>query len=231
MDTKQEEIIRKVQKLFRLAEKAGSEAEAQAAVLRAREILSKYNLCLQDVEGFTDEECNETSFIIKKSYIPSYTNIFIASACALFQCHSIIIKNYQCSANRQKIVFVGVGADAVIACQTYDYLTWYGKKQARKFNYTVKQTNDYLYGFALSVWDRVQKMKKEMRDIPQEKALVPLKDSAILEYERRHYGDLVAGRPVRGREMTSSGLQGFRDGQKVNLDRPIDTVNRASLPL
>lgn len=229
MDAKQEEIIRKVQKLFRLAEKAGSDAEAQAAALRAREILSKYNLSLQDVEGFTDEECEETSFIIKKSYVPSYTHLFIASVCTLFQCHSIIIKNYQCSVNRQKIVFVGVGADAVIACQTYDYLTWYGKTRARKLNYTVTQTSDYLYGFALSVWGRAQKMKKKMQDIPQENALVPLKDSAILEYERRNFGELIKGRPIRAREMTSSGWHGYEDGKRVNLDRPVDAASRASL--
>lgn len=229
METKQEEIIRKIQKLFRLAEKAGCDAEAQAAAFRARELLGKYNLSLQDVECFTDEECKEASFVIKKSYIPSYTKIFMATVCTLFQCHSIITRNYQSSMNLQKIVFIGIGADAIIAAQTYDYLVCYGKNQAKKRQYTEKQTNDYLYGFALSVLDRAREMKKKLQDIPQENALVPLKDSAILEYKRRHFEGLTKRRFLRERGMSPSGWQGYDDGKRVNLDRAVDAASPASL--
>lgn len=224
MDAKQEEIIRKVQKLFRLAEKAGSDAEAQAAALRAREILGKYNLSLQDVEGFTDEECSEHSVVIKKDYIPSYVKLLMRAINTLFQCHCIVASEYgESFSQRKRITFIGVGPDAILACQTYDYLSWFGKKQAKKRGYTARQTSEYLYWFSASVSARASEMMNNLHAVPQENSLVPLKDSAISDYERRHYGDLREMAPVKKRRLGRFGQQGITDGRNVSLDRPVES--------
>ena len=46
MDAELKRIIKKIQKLYRLAANAGSEEEAQNAAMHAREMLEKYDLTL-----------------------------------------------------------------------------------------------------------------------------------------------------------------------------------------
>lgn len=51
-----ENIISKIQKLFALAERGGTEAEAENAMRRAQEMLLKYNLSMADVASVDEPE-------------------------------------------------------------------------------------------------------------------------------------------------------------------------------
>lgn len=230
MDEKQVEIIRRIQKLFHLAGAAGSEAEAQNAALRARELLSRYNLSLQDVEGFTEEECAESSIILKGRGFPAYVRILAGAAAMLFQCRHIIERNHRGNVNRQRIVFIGVGADAIIAAQTQDFLTLYADRRSRTLKLKTTRATDYKYWFAQSVLQRAYKMTQQLADIPQENALVPLKDAAVRSYMERQWPSLTRhARRIASREITESGLRGWRDGEKVTLGRPLERAQPQSL--
>ena len=122
MDAELKRIIKKIQKLYRLAANAGSEEEAQNAAMHAREMLKKYDLTLSDVEGFTEEHCAEEHFIIKKKYLPAHINLLANAMALLFQCQVIVWRNYQLNKKRQAVVFIGVGADAIVASQTLEFL-------------------------------------------------------------------------------------------------------------
>lgn len=230
MDKNQEIIIKKIQKLYRLAESAGSDSEAENAMQRAREMLSKYNLSLQDVESFTEEECSESVFTIKKAHLPSYSKVLANAMKKLFSCNVVASRKYENGAPRTRLTFVGVGPDAVLACQAYDFLYTHAKRKARSYRYTPAQTSEYLFWFTVSIGSRVDEIVRRLREsLPHETALVPVKNAAVDAYVDRHYPDLVPGRPASKARFTVCGAQGMRDGKEVNLDRQVDAKNLAAL--
>lgn len=230
MDKNQEIIIKKIQKLYRLAESAGSESEAENAMQRAREMLSKYNLTLQDVESFREEECGESVFTIKKAYQPSYSKFLARAMETLFSCDVVSLYTHDNGNPRVRLLFIGVGPDAVLACQTYDFLYTHAKRKAREYKYTPAQTNEYLYWFAVSIDNRADEIIRRLREsLPHETALVPVKNAAVDAYMSRHHPDLVSGRPATRSRFTEYGAQGVRDGEAVNLDRQVDAQNLTAL--
>lgn len=228
MDAELKRIIKKIQKLYRLAANAGSEDEAQNAAMRAREMLEKYDLTLSDVEGFTEENYAEEHFIIKKRHLPAHINILANAMALLFQCQIVVWRNYQFNRNRQAVVFIGVGADAIVASQTLGFLLQVAAKKARERGIIRNYRNDYFYGFAHAVLSRVLKMRKSSESI-QEKALVPLKNQAIDEYMARNHPDVKNGRALRERKASVATIAGARDGQKASLDRQVEGAGMVAL--
>lgn len=224
------EIIKKVQKLYRLAEKAGSEEEAQNAMLRAREILCKYNLSITDVNNFVEEDCEQTIFVIKKNYVPAHCTILANAMCILFQCHCLHHQNYEQQRNRQGIIFIGVGADAVLAHQTFEFLLKFASRKARERKIDQDARNDYFYGFAHAIIQRALEIKKKITEIPQENALVPLKDGAIKQYLDQHYADRTENsRRVRKRNFSNEMELGIEDGISANLNRQVENQKRKAI--
>lgn len=225
MDAKQEEIIRKVQKLLRLSERAGTEAEAQTAAMRVREILSEYNISLSEVVNFADEDCKESEeIIIKSKYVPRCHHMLILAVSTLFGVRSLIGNKYDTEKNsiRKTITFIGIGADSIIARQAYEFLFSFAKKRAREMRLTGKDKEDYIYGFACAVFNRACDMIKENSNIQQEQAIVPVKKGAINNYLLRKYPDMDEYTPRCITRFSSATLSGFNDGKSVSLDRPVD---------
>lgn len=223
MEAELKKIIQKIQKLYRLAEKAGSEEEAENAMLRAREILGKYNLNISDVQNFVEEDCEQTIFVIKKNYIPAHCVILTHAMSILFQCQYLRHQNYGLPRNRQVIIFVGVGADAILAHQTFEFLLKFASRKARERKIEQYARNDYFYGFAHAILKRVLEMKKKITEIPQENALVPVKDAAIKQYIDQHYTRLKEKkRGVRKRNLSNEMELGMEDGISASLNRQVD---------
>lgn len=232
MEKNQEEIIAKIQKLLNLAERAGSDEEAQSAAMSARRLLTKYNLTMSEVKAFKEEECQETSIIIKKRYFPSYTRILANAVTQLFSCQFFMIPCAEKNPNRQKITFVGINVDAELACQTYTFLSQYMNRKTRELGLIGKRETDYKYGFAVTVSIRCGEMSQELKNIPEERALVPLKDATINNYLSRVHPELVSARSITKRTYSAEMLKGMDDGNKVNLGRPIEGSSvKAALPL
>lgn len=90
-----EKILRKIRKLFRLAESAGTESEASNAAFHARELLAKYDLSMSDVGSFCDEECTEEFFVFKRRSFPAYGHLLANAMCMMFNCQAFISDNKQ----------------------------------------------------------------------------------------------------------------------------------------
>lgn len=226
MDAKHEEIIRKVQKLFRLAEKAGTDAEAQAAAMRAREIMAQYNINLADAQNFTDEDCHEEEIIIKANYLPRHYLMLIIAMEKLFGVEALISKKLVLTKEkylwRKTISFIGVGADAIVACQTCDFLMEYAKRRAREMRLTGVRKTDFLYGFALSISDRAADEQKKAAEVPQENALVPVKKGAIDAYITRKYQKVEVQKGRHVHSFTEYTQHGYEVGKRAPLDRPVE---------
>ena len=92
-DINKEAIIAKIQKILTLAERAGSDEEAQNATLQARRMLIKYNITMEEVNNFKDEECDEVTIILKQRSIPTFTHFLAAAAAKLYNSHIMITRN------------------------------------------------------------------------------------------------------------------------------------------
>ena len=228
MDAELKRIIKKIQKLYRLAANAGSEEEAQNAAMHAREMLEKYDLTLSDIEGFTEENCAEEHFIIKKKYLSAHINLLANAMAMLFQCQVLVWRNYRLNKNRQAVVFIGVGADAIVASQTLEFLLQFAAKKARERGIIRNYKNDYFFGFAHAVLTRVLKMRKSSESA-QENALVPLKNQATEDYMGRNHPNIRNCRELRGRKVSFATLAGARDGQKASLDRQLESAGMVAL--
>lgn len=217
-----ENIIKKVQKLYRLADRAGTEEEAHAAMLMARELIAKYELNMADIENFEESDCGQEVIVIKKSHIPSHCRLLLNAMRILFQCRTIVHRHHDRQRNRQAFVFIGVGADALLAKQTFEFLTEFAKRKIREKQ--VSNKNDYLFGFALAVFNRVFEMQEQKRkqEQCQEYALIPLKNAAIDQYVDKHYQNLTTSMPpLKKRDFSYDLAAGMNDGNAASLNRQV----------
>ena len=116
-----EKILEKVKKLFALAGNNPSEAEAQAAALRAQELIAKYNLTITDEEEKL--EMSESSFEtgVDKSWKYSLA--------------SVMEKNFRVKSywiGTRKVVFYGYKQDTEVAREVFQYLFKVCEKNARR---------------------------------------------------------------------------------------------------
>lgn len=229
MDAIQKDIIKKVKKILRLAEKAGTEDEAHTAMQMAREIMAKYNLTLRDLEKFDESDCNEASFVIKKNYVPAHIKFFLNAMNVLFQCEPVIWQNYKNNGNRQKIIFIGVGADAIVACQTFQFLMQFAQRKASERGIKQRSRADYFLGFAHIVLKRALEIRKNAQENAQENALVPVKELAIKKYIEKKNMNIGKASGIRKRYCEGSYYTGFEDGRKVGLNRQVEANNQKSL--
>lgn len=223
MDKVTREIVRKIQKMLRLAEKAGTEEEARTAMKMAHEMLRRYNLSLGEVNSFIEQQCNEEVFSFKGQSIPSYLKLLSNAMALLFNCKTIWIRD-----NRKKEIsanFVGFGADPVVACQTYQFLMQFARRKARERKLKGGKKSDYLFGSAHSILERAFVMHKNAE--PAENALVSVRNKAIWEYMERKYPGAKAMRSVNKRYLSDGLLAGLADGKNASLDRPVE--NGASM--
>ncbi|MBQ7584792.1 MAG: hypothetical protein IJU40_00895, partial [Desulfovibrionaceae bacterium] len=171
--------------------------------------------------SFKEEECLEDAFILKRRFIPSYMRHLSSAMGSMFSCRIINTLHDGGNINRQRISFIGVGIDSKLACQTFYFLYEHMNRKCREKRLKGRDATDYKYGFAIVVARRCREMDKKLKDIPQESALVPLKDAVINSYVHRVYPNLTFSRQ-RTRDYSAAMGDGMADGEKVNLGRPIE---------
>lgn len=121
MDSKLESVLQKVRGLLALSGNNPSQAEAQAAALKAQELIAKYNLTLTDVE-------KETQEIVTSEYrtgVDKSWKYGLARAVA----DNFRVMIYW--VDRRVAVFYGYKQDTMIAVQVFEYLFKTGERGAR----------------------------------------------------------------------------------------------------
>lgn len=119
-----EKIIEKIKKVLELSKNNPSENEAQAAALKAQELMAQYHITMEAVEDIKDiENIVEETIYVGGGHKWKYS---LARAVA---------KNFRCRHfyyGKSTIVFYGYETDAKIAAQTFEYLFKIGNTKARK---------------------------------------------------------------------------------------------------
>ena len=229
MTPEQEAIVRKVQKLFALAGRAGSDHEAASAAAQARKIMLDYGLTVLDINSVTSEDCAEQGCKLKENYVPSYAKVLGAAVCKCFsvKCITQTQFNARTFKTNQAFIFVGIIPDVYIASQLFSFLLEYVQNKVRAYKFKGKQATAYKLSFAYIVYKRIIDDANE--DAEQENALVLVKDAAATNYLQRVHGELRDGRGIKNTYDPIASHRGTVDGMSVSLDRPIDAAEQPAL--
>ena len=193
-------IIKKIQKLLALAS-SSNENEAQAAMMKAQEMLAKYKLTMRDVQSTYPE-----SKAVKKRTVVTFKKATWKGRLA-----SVIADNFCCytyfhTVGSHQVVFMGLPEDAETAVSVFEYAVEYitGRvRQLRRKYYRIGEStkgleNDYAQGFISGLSQKYEKQKQKN----QEWALVLVKPQSVVEA----YKDMKWGKkPVN----TDAYLTGF----------------------
>lgn len=229
MESSSKDIIKKIQKLLALAERAGSDDEAANAMRRVAELLEKHKLSMSQVNDYAEDECEEAIYTLKSRYIPAHIKLLNSAMCLLFDCKSVYRRFYDGTA-RLDVNFIGMGADPIVACQTFGFLLQHAQRKSRERKITRADKRDYFYGFAWIILDRVKDICKERESSRQEYGLVPVGDAAIQKYLDTHYSDAGKSRSPGKRTLRQEAIRaGMFDGMNASLDRQVETTGRAAL--
>lgn len=163
--SEQTAIIEKVRKLMALAERAGTEAEAENAMARIQEILTKYNLSMDAVtapgeETFVQEhqefEWNQTW--IRETY---------RGIARLYFCHMYFVQN---GLKNQCITLVGKPVNIQTARYVADVVIATGKRLAKAYAQdayrefgmnSVSASNNFKKGYAIRIGQRCNEMVRD----------------------------------------------------------------------
>jgi len=149
-----DKILDKVKKTLNLAMNNNNEHEAKLAMLKAQEIMAKYNLSMKDVEARSEIE--KKVAVEKDATDPSGRTPWWYKTLSV-----IIAKNFKChpyiapSRGKTKIVFIGLEEDLAISIEVFKYAvefinkyaTAYIQKLYREGKDSKGVRNDFVSGF------------------------------------------------------------------------------------
>lgn len=227
MDRGQKEIIKKIQKILRLAHQAGSEDEAKTAMQMAHDLLAKYDLSLSDLNDFTEDRCTEEFCTFSGKFISGHIKLLVDAMCVLFQCRTIFIKDKK--HNKISVNFIGLGADPIVACQTYQFLLEFASRMAQERKIKSSAKSDYFFGFSHSILKRVLEINQQKQPCQQENSLVLVKEAVINRYIKHTYENAKTVREARQRYETDSLMAGLVDGEKASFARPVNERSTKAL--
>ena len=224
------EKIRKLQRFQEDAERRGSEEEATNAALRIQDLLTKYNIALEDVGTGEAEVGQEDCRVLEKKEKSEGT--------WRTDLLRVLARTNFCSTGRYSatgdmgskwiLILIGEEHNREVVKDLFQSLVPRIKslaKQAWKEYNGPEKRNAFLRGFYLGCSNRIgQRLIEAMETVkesePQTQALVLKKDAKLNTYIQQNFG---RGRATRGRSLSGiGGMQAGRAaGDKVSVNRGV----------
>jgi hypothetical protein len=223
-----QKAIEKIKKLFALS-KSDEPHEAALALKKAQELMNEYNISMNDIE-YSIKECSAKKG--KGKDVPKHKTVLANMIKNLFSCDLFWRFSSQIDEIKYRIidfycpVFVGNDINAEIAQYTYDVLlmaiskakrTYKSKKRLPK---TIKLDKDsYVLGWVNGVRENTYHL------VPFEKEAEVL---AIAKYLSSSKFTTLSVKEINN--VSEKGFaNGFADGLKININKPISTKNQLHL--
>ena len=229
-------IARKVQSLLALADKGrnNSDAEADLALSKAYELLTKYHLTLDSVHhrnsfDLEDDTVIETEIDTKSGSIPSKTTFIIWILQDHFRIGCIFHTRYVDGKRRRFISFIGAKSDIDVAQYVFVYLgDEFERRWKQHKNITGATTNEkkgFLYG-VYKGFDRKLKNKrrKTAKEMGVDEKYLMKNDYAIEDYIRKSYSNL-SGASMNWKFSTGSYLDGIEAGKSITVHSAVKNDN------
>ncbi len=212
-----ERIIERIKKVLELSMNNPSVQEAQAAALKAQELMAQYHVSMKDLDGVLDEPMTEFEIEVGKGNKWKY---FLAS---------VVARNYAVKVftyGSERVVFYGYESDILIAANVFNMLFYAGNTGARKEVKSYRDMglstsgvyNTYVVGFVAGVSHELDKQCTALQ------LVVP---TAVEEQYKERSQGFKTGRRLslntRGGDY-SSYTKGFADGRSAMNARDLETV-------
>lgn len=216
-------VIAKIEKLLALAGNNPSEAEAQAAMLKAQKLMAEHNL---DMTQFQDKPQEKKEAITE--YFRGYHNTNWAISLA-----RVICDNFRCNLLRAPgygLVFIGLKEDVAICKAVFSFAAQVLDKNMAKLRRQYRKQNlptdgisgDYAAGFIAGLRDKYKEQVEK-----NNWGLILVKD-ALVEQKTK---DLTnpRGKPHSGKKLNRSGdmglyTKGYQDGKNLGTDQKAITA-------
>lgn len=217
-------IISKIEKLLALAGNNPSEAEAQAAMLKAQKLMAEHNL---DMAQFKDQPQEKKEAVVE--YLKGYHNTSWAISLAM-----VICNNFRCNLLRAPgygLVFVGLKEDVAIckavftfAADTLDKNMMKLRRQYRKQGLSTEGiSGDYALGFIAGL-----KAKYKEQVEKNNWGLILIKD-ALVEQKTKDIVDPNKKAHLGKGKLKASGnhelfTKGYMDGKNLGVNQKAITA-------
>jgi hypothetical protein len=217
-----ERIISKIEKLYNLAKNNPSEAQSEAALLKANELMTLYNIEIGqlDLEKKTGREYAKEEI--------TYTKIPTETAWVRLIIDEFFFVKTVSSPQRgsSTLHFIGTKENVEIAIYVYEQLTFnfYRLWQVYKIRNNAKTTTKQAY-YAGLMKGLQDKLRSQRKHIEESHALVIVDDPGIEKATRQHFPRLV----MRTRRYNSDDRAteaGIRDGRNININAGIGGSNQ-----
>lgn len=203
-----EEILEKIKGLLALGDSSrnNSEEEAKAAMLKAQQLMAKYDISAEEVEEKEEEKYSHEMCEHKWDY--AY-RIPLAS---------VLAKNFRCMVytHGKKVVFMGHPSDAKICKATFEFAYQFIQKKGNSIynkryamGYPTKGVfNSYAHGFIVGL--------QEAFDVQCKALAIVTPPDVIQEFENLSRGWSAKKSKNIGQDATDAEVwyQGRRDGKK-----------------
>lgn len=216
-------VITKIEKLLALAGNNPSEAEAQAAMLKAQKLMAEHNL---DMTQFQDKPQEKKEAIIE--YFRGYHNTNWAISLA-----RVICDNFRCNLLRAPgygLVFIGLKEDVAICKAVFSFAAQVLDKNMAKLRRQYRKQNlptdgisgDYAAGFIAGLRDKYKEQVEK-----NNWGLILVKD-ALVEQKTKDITN-PRGKPHSGKRLNRSGdmglyTKGYLDGKNLGADQKAITA-------
>jgi hypothetical protein len=214
-----ETIKGRIKKLLALSG-SPNEAEAILAMQKCQELMEKYDIRHIDV----DETTGKVRVVAEK--IRGYSNRHTmwesklgATIAHSFDAQALILRGH----HEWHLVFVAAKTDAEFILYLYKMLRRIISKNSktyadkRRVGSRKSIRHSYSIGMIMTIHDRLIKLYKEL---PDERALVVVKEGAIKEYIANEIGKVEKGSDTEISDRDAF-KQGLEDGEEVQITPPI----------
>lgn len=126
----QEKVIEKIRKILALSKNNPSQAEAEAAALKAQRLMAEYHISLKDIDISDDITIAEQGVTV------GYGNKW------KYRLAKVVARNFCCEHylhGKDTIMFYGYETDVEIACNTFKFLFDTGNKLANRYYNKLKK--------------------------------------------------------------------------------------------
>lgn len=224
-------IIEKIRKLTALAQNAGTEAEAQAALERTEALLTKYNLSYVDIEEQNNTDNVSEQEICRDSTANKWMMYMTPAIADIYFCMPLLRKH----GRKGTMTLIGRPENIEACVYILACVRDAGNKAAKRFKIdshqtvTDKDVRDFKRAFAMRIAERCRDIQKasERRNAEEVSRAMTVVDYRKHEYERLKKAS-GCSTPSRRRtvRMTSaiSAAKGMHAAEGVSLGR--DTLRQ-----
>lgn len=214
-----EKVLDKVQKLINLASNNPEKGEAEAAMLRARELMMKYKIEAGELKDKDKIEIVELDTgVTFTKYTDKWINSLAKVIAKQYCCDSFMRHPYR--ARRRTVILIGEKDDVEIANKIFMYARWCIYKAIDEFRaehyklgYNITELRPYTDSYARGFIQGLQAKYEEQNSQHQEWGLVAVVPKQVQDFmSNLPTHSLGANRPIDNALL----MEGYRDGREFS---------------